>query len=120
MPGKGEASAGGSSGDLYVKLHVKTDPLFVREGNNLVTILRIKISDALLGGTYRIKSPDGEESIQVPAGVSHAEVIKIRGRGVPYGRGSRGDLQVRIEIELPKKLSKNAQELVEKLRAEGL
>lgn len=119
MPGRGEAMPGGSTGDLYVKLHVKRDPFFVREGNNLITLLKVKITDALLGGTYRIKAPDGDESIQIPQGISHGEVIKVRGKGVPYGRGSRGDLHVRIEVEFPKKLPKNAQDLVEKLRAEG-
>jgi molecular chaperone DnaJ len=120
MPGRGEASPGGVAGDLYVKLHVKQDTMFAREGNNLVTVLRIRLSDALLGGTYRIQTLDGDETISVPEGVSHNETIRVRGRGIPFGRGNRGDLLVRIEIELPKKLSKEARTLVEKLRGEGL
>ena len=79
-----------------------------------------KISDALLGGAYTIKTFEGEESVNVSPGVSHGEVIRVRGRGVPYGRASRGDLLVRIEIELPKNLSSVAKALVEKLRGEGL
>jgi molecular chaperone DnaJ len=120
MPGRGEAVGGGTSGDLYVKLHVKADTKFAREGNNLVTELPIKLTDALLGGEYRIATLDGEEMVSVPQGVSHGEVIRVRGRGVPYGRGSRGDLLVRVDIKLPKKLSRSAHELVEKLRTEGL
>lgn len=120
MPGRGEATPGGAAGDLYVKLHVKQDPMFVREGNNLITVLKIKLSDALLGGNYRIRTLDGEEPIQIPQGVSHGEVIRVRGLGVPHGRGSRGDILVRIEIELPKTLSKSAKDLVEKLREQGL
>lgn len=120
MPGRGETAVGGGAGDLYVKLHVKPDPRFSREGNNLLTTLPIKLTDALLGGEYRVRSLDGEEVLQVPAGVRHGETLRVRGKGIPYARGSRGDLLVEIDIEFPKKLSKAAQALVEKLRNEGL
>lgn len=120
MPGRGEAAKGGGAGDLYVKLHIKADGKFTREGNNLVTPLPIKLSDALLGGEYHITTLDGEEKIEVTPGISHGEIIRVRGKGVPHGRGSRGDLLVRVDIEFPKKLSKSARELVEKLRNEGL
>lgn len=120
MPGRGEALAGGQAGDLYVKLHVKSDPAFVREGNNLLTVLPIKLSDALLGGKYTVRTLDGDTSIEIPSGITHGELIRVRGRGVPYGRSSRGDLLVRVDIQFPKKLSKEAQALVEKLRSEGL
>ena len=121
MPARGEAvPGGGRAGDLYVKLHVKNDRNFTRDGNNLVTVLPIKLTDALLGGEYRVRSLDADEMLIVPPGVAHGEVIRIREKGVPYGRGSRGDLMVRVEIEFPKKLSKQARELIEKLRSEGL
>ena len=120
MPRMGEAVASGNPGDLYVKLHVKADKQFTREGNNLFTSLPIKLTDALLGGEYRIRTLDGEEALTVPAGVNHGEVIRVRGKGVPYGRGSRGDLLVRIDVEFPKKLSGAARDLIEKLRGEGL
>jgi len=119
MPGRGEATSGGAAGDLYVKLHVKEDKSFKREGHNLVTVLHIKLTDALLGGEYHIPTLEGEEKVTVAAGVVHGEVIRVRSKGVPYGRG-RGDLLVKVEIEFPKKLSKTAKELIEKLRGEGL
>lgn len=120
MPGKGEAMPGGPAGDLYVKIHVKADKLYTREGNNLVTALSVKLTDALLGGEYTIKTLDGDTTLSVPQGVSQGEFLRIRGKGVPYGRGSRGDILVRIDIEFPKKLSKVAKEAVEKLRSEGI
>ncbi|MBI4093645.1 molecular chaperone DnaJ [Candidatus Kaiserbacteria bacterium] len=120
MPRLGEAVAGGVAGDLYVKIHVREDRAFAREGNNLVTVLPIKLTDALLGGEYRIQSLDGEEPLSVPIGITHGEILRIRGKGVPIGRGARGDLLVRIDIEFPKKLSKSARNLIEKLRGEGL
>ena len=120
MPGRGEAVAGGATGDLYVKLHVKDDAVFAREGNNLVMTLPVKLSDALLGGEYRIPTLEGETALSIPAGISHGEVLRVRGKGVPYGRGSRGDILVRIDIQLPKKLSAKLRELVERMRAEGV
>ena len=120
MPGRGEAASGGGAGDLYVKLHVKSDGKFAREGNNLITSLPIKLTDALLGGTYNVAPLDGVESVHVESGVAHGEIIRVRGKGVPHGRGSRGDLLVRVDIEFPKKLSRSARELIEKLRSEGL
>lgn len=120
MPGRGEALPGAQSGDLYIKVHVKADKLFTREGNNLVTALTIKLTDALLGTEYRLQTLDGETTLSVPQGVTQGEFLRIRGRGVPHGRGSRGDLMVRIDIEFPKKLSKVAKDAVEKLRDEGI
>ncbi len=120
MPGRGEAVPGSKAGDLYVKLHVRADKLFTREQNNLITVLPIRLTDALLGGEYKVHTLDGDEMLTVPAGVVHGEMLRIRGKGVPHGRGARGDLLVRVDIEFPKKLSKEARAIVEKLRAEGL
>jgi molecular chaperone DnaJ len=119
MPGKGESAPGAGAGDLYIKLHVRADKAYTREGNNLLMSLPIKLTDALLGGKYHINTLDGDQQIDVPAGVVHGEVVRVSGKGVPHGR-TRGDLLVRIDIEFPKKLSKSARELIEKLRGEGL
>lgn len=120
MPGKGEALAGAPSGDLYVKLHVKGDARFSRDGHNLTMSLPVKLTDALLGASYRIHTLDSEQMIEIPAGVVHGDIIRVKGEGVPYGRGNRGDLHVRVDIQFPKKLSKTAREQIEKLRNEGL
>ena len=120
MPGRGEAMTGAPAGDLYVKVHVRADKLFTREGNNLVTALTVKLTDALLGGEYKLQTFDGETPLAIPQSVTQGEFLRIRGRGVPHGRGSRGDLLVRIDIEFPKKLSRAAKEAIEKLRKEGI
>ncbi|MBI5456574.1 molecular chaperone DnaJ [Candidatus Kaiserbacteria bacterium] len=120
MPGRGEAAPGIPAGDLYVKLHVKTDKVFTRDGTNLVMSLPVKLTDALLGAEYRIHTLDGETTVSVPQGVAHGEFIRVRGRGVPSGRGQRGDLLVRVSIEFPKKLSRGAKSAIEELRKEGL
>ncbi len=120
MPGRGEAVAAGSPGDLYIKIHVKTDPRFKREGNLLSTTIAIKLSDALLGATYDVETLDGTVPLSIPAGVSHGETLRIKGKGVPLPKNERGDFMVRLTISLPSKLSKKARTLVEDLRIEGL
>lgn len=120
MPGRGEAAPGVSAGDLYVKLHVRSDKSFTRDGSNLMMTLPIKLTDALLGGDYKIQTLDGETNVVIPPGVEHGEFLRVRGKGIPIGRGSRGDLLVRVNIEFPKKLSKEARQIIESLRREGL
>ena len=121
MTGAGEAVAGGVAGDLYIKVHVATDKRFIKDGVNLITDLSVKLTDALLGKEYSVPTLDGEEKIDVPAGVEHGQMIVIKGKGVLHGRaGKRGDLYVRVSIILPKKLSKEAKILIEKLKDEGV
>lgn len=125
MPGQGEAAQGGSAGDLYVKLHVKNDPMFSREGANLITSLPIKLTDALTGSEYALETLDGDIKLTIPAGVAHGEFLRVKGKGVPTGKSTfgsqtRGDLLVKIDIGFPKKLSKKARQLIEDLRKEGL
>src|SRR5262249_1608876 len=119
LQGAGEAISGGPSGDLYVKVHVAPDARFKKEGTNLVNELSIKLAAALLGGEYQVQTLDGEEPLSIPPGVTHGETLRVRGRGVPLGRGKRGDLFVRIKIILPNKLSRSARNLIEKLKEEG-
>jgi len=120
MPGRGEALAGAAAGDLYVKLHVKRDAQFSRDGNNLTMSLPVKLTDALLGASYKIRTLESDRVIEIPPGVVHGETIRVKGEGVPYGRNNRGDLLVRVDIQFPKKLSKAAREQIERLRNEGL
>jgi molecular chaperone DnaJ len=120
LSGAGEAVRGGAPGDLYIKVHVTPDRHFKKDGVNITTDFSVKLSDALLGADYKIQTLDGEESISIPAGVTHGEVITIKGKGVATGRGKRGDLLVKIKINLPQKLSRSAKNLIEKLREEGI
>ncbi len=118
--GGGEAIVGGITGDLYIKIHVKKHSLYRKEGSNLVTDLNLKLSMALLGGQYTLETLDGEIKLQIPVGVSHAEILRVKGKGVPVDRTKRGDLLVKIHIQLPQKLSRNAVKLIEELKKEGM
>lgn len=120
LSGAGEAITGGIAGDLYIKLHITPDPIFKKEGNNLTTILNVKLTDALLGNVYTIKTLDGDIDIKIPAGVSFDETLRVSGKGVPTDKNKRGDLFVRINITLPKKLSRNAKKLIDEMKKEGI
>ncbi len=119
MTGRGEAIPHGQPGDLYIKVHVEAHASIKREGSTLTSTLPIKLSDALLGGVYHVVTLDGTVDIKIPAGITHGEMLRIKEKGVPSDRG-RGDFLVKISIEIPKKLSRKAQKLVEELRTEGI
>ncbi len=119
MTGRGEAMPNGQPGDLYVKIHVESHKTIKREGTTLISTLPIKLTDALLGGSYHVETLDGSVEIKIPAGITHGEMLRIREKGVPTERG-RGDFMVKVNIEIPHKLSRKVQKLVEDLRAEGI
>ncbi len=120
LVGEGEAISAGSAGDLYVKVHVRQDPNFRKEGSNIITTLNVKLTDALLGGEYEVGTLDGILKVKIPENISYGEILRVRGKGVPVGRSSRGDLHIKLNIVLPKKVSKEARKLLEQLRKEGV
>ena len=120
LSGGGEAVVGGQPGDLYIKIHVKKHSLFTKEGHNLYMNLNVKLTDALLGAKYTITTLDGDITLKVPAGVSHDEILRIKGKGVPTGGSSRGDILAKVKIQIPSKLSKKAKKAIEDLREEGI
>ncbi len=122
MSQMGEAVAHGTSGDLYIKVSVSAHKLWKREGHDLVMTHSIKLTDALLGAKQVVEGLDGPITLDIPVGVSPHEILRIKGRGVPHvhDKGRRGDILVKLDLQLPKKLSKSAMKLVEELKEEGL
>ncbi len=121
LAGKGEAAPGGVPGDLYVKVHIAPHPTLRREGNDLVTQLNIKLTDALLGASYQVDTLEGPITVKIPAGIRHGELLRVRGKGMPVEGGKRrGDLMIKVAITFPKKLSRKARKAVEELRNEGI
>jgi len=126
VAGKGENGEGGR-GDLIVRVWVEEDRVFRKESVNLIMELPVKLSLAILGGSVDIETLDGKIELHIPQGTTHGEILRIKGKGVPYeSRGimgnktKRGDLLVVTNVLMPKKLSKDAQRLVEELREEGV
>jgi len=120
LSGAGEAIFGGVSGDLYIKIHVASNKNFRKEGINLITDLNIKLSDALLGAEYNIDTLEGKLKLKIPAGVTFGETLRIKGKGVPDGSSRRGDIMIKLKIQLPSKLNKKVRKLVGELQKEGV
>jgi molecular chaperone DnaJ len=112
--GEGEAAPGAAPGDLFVRLHVEDDKRFEREGHHLFTEVHIGVSQAALGDELLIETLDEKLKLKVPAGVQPGERLRIKGKGVPHGRG-RGDLYVEVVVDIPKKLSRKERKLFEEL-----
>jgi len=117
LAGKGGAGAPGTpSGDLYVLARVKPDPRFERQGEDLVTRLDVPVTDAALGATLDVDTLDGEVELHIPAGTQPGTLIALSRRGLPSLHGRRrGDLHVLVNVMVPKNLSEEQRELLERL-----
>ncbi|MFA4945438.1 MAG: molecular chaperone DnaJ [Lentisphaeria bacterium] len=112
LAGEGEAGRrNGRRGDLYVVLHVREHDLFKREGDDLGIDYPLPMLTAALGGTVEIPTLAGAAEITIPAGTQTGTTFRLRGKGVPSPRGQgRGDLLVRMVVEVPKELGKAQRE----------
>jgi molecular chaperone DnaJ len=117
LAGHGHAGeAGAPAGDLYVVVRVREDDRFVREGDDLITALDVAAPLAALGGTLEVPTLEGNASIELPAGTQPGEVLTLRGAGMPALRRSRrGDLRVVVNVVVPRRLSPEQRELMERL-----
>ncbi|MDO8617994.1 MAG: molecular chaperone DnaJ [Candidatus Uhrbacteria bacterium] len=122
VSGEGEAAPyGGRAGDLYLRIHVKTDPHFEREGNDVRSIISIPYSVLVLGGSIEVETLDGKTSLKIPEATNPGTNFQLRGKGVPYLRShGRGDHIVTVTTETPKKLTKEQKKLLEELKERGL
>lgn len=123
LAGKGEPSSyGGPPGDLYIQAKVVTDPVYSVDKNDLMTTRVIKLSEALLGTNITIPTPDNKElSLKIPPGTRHGMRMRLAGHGIPDMKGKkRGDLFVIIHINIPKRLNKEQNNLIEELARTGL
>jgi molecular chaperone DnaJ len=118
IAGKGEAStSGGPPGDLYVTTRVTPSPVFKRlDGGSLEVTVPITIPEALRGATIEVPTLEGTKRIKVPAGTKHGTIQRLRGEGAPKPKGKgRGDIRYRLEIEVPKRLSKEQEAAAKRL-----
>ncbi len=119
LAGKGEAGTkGAGNGDLYLFINVYSNDLFKRSDENLFFECPISIADAALGTSLEIRIIDGGKAkIKIPAGIQNGKQFRLKGKGMPYMRGSgNGDLYVQINTEVPVSLNKEQKELLEKFR----
>ncbi len=115
--GEGDAGrSGGPGGDLYVVLSVRAHDFFERQGHDLYCVIPISFPQAALGAEIEIEGIDGPVTLKIPDGTQNGKELRIRGRGVPHlNEKGRGDLIVKVMVQIPKKLSRAQRELVAKL-----
>jgi molecular chaperone DnaJ len=107
---------GGPAGDLYVHVVVADDERFDRQGQDLVSVAEVPATRAMLGGTVKVATLDGEQDVEVPAGSQPGEQVTLRGLGLPGLRGGRrGDQRVVLDVFVPEKLDKDQRELASRL-----
>jgi molecular chaperone DnaJ len=117
LSGRGHAGdRGGPNGDLYVVVRVREDERFVRDHDDLHTVIDVPAPLAALGTTVQVPSLDGDIAVEIPAGTQPGEVISLRSRGLPpVQRGRTGDLHVHVNVVIPRKLSREQRDLLERL-----
>lgn len=119
LRGEGEASPrGGANGDLYVVIHVKEHAKFRRDGDNILFEQNISFVQASLGAAIRVPTLDGDVEVKIPSGTQPGNVLRLADKGMTrlQGRG-RGDQLIRISVRVPRKLSKQQQELLKQFEA---
>jgi len=125
LGGEGEAGRnGGPPGDLYIEMNVKPHPIFEREGDDLSCEVPVSFATAVLGGSVKVPTLEGDVSLKTPAETQSGRVFRLRDKGVkPVRGGDRGDLFCRVVVETPVNLSSDQRELLkqfdESLRSDG-
>lgn len=114
------AKKGGMNGDLLLLIQEEPHKLFKRQGQDLVTAKSISIADAINGGDIDVMTLDGPAKVRIDAGTQSGTVVKMRGKGLPavngYGSGT-GDLYVQVDVFIPKKISREDRDIVERIAA---
>ena len=120
LAGEGEIGEhGGPPGDLYVVVHVKEHPLFVREEYEVLCEVPISFTHAALGAQIDVPTLDGKVKMKIPPGTQSGKVFRLKGKGIPHLHGSgRGDQHVRVTVETPTELNAKQRELLEQFALE--
>jgi len=119
VPGRGHKSSKADEppGALYVVVRTAHDPRFERRGAHLWHTETIPVVDAVLGTSLEMLTLDGPVTVSIPAGTQPGAVLRLRGKGLPeFGTKRRGDLYLRVLVQVPEKLSSEERKLYERLR----
>ena len=118
LSGKGNAARrGGVNGDLIVLIEEEEHPELVRDGNDLLYNVFIGYPEAVLGETVEIPTIEGKVKVKIEAGTQPGKILRLRGKGLPDVNGyGKGDLLAKVNVWIPKNLSKDEKKLVEKMR----
>jgi molecular chaperone DnaJ len=121
LSGEGHAGElGGRAGDAYVLVHVRPDPRFVRDGNDIISTVDLTMSEAALGAQTTVPTLDGEVELEFKPGTQAGEIRVLRGKGMPVLQGfGHGDHRLLVNVAVPRNLSDEQRRLLEEFaRAE--
>ncbi len=109
------AGAGPDGTDLYLVIHVEDENRFERDGSNLTTTSTVSVFTMILGGEAEVDTPNGKIKLNIPAGTQPEQVFRLAGRGMPHLKSptTKGDLFVKLKVQIPKYLSSKQIELIE-------
>jgi curved DNA-binding protein len=109
------AGSGPNGLDLYLVINVRDDKRFERRGNDLHTTAAVSVFTAILGGDADVETLEGKIKLNIPAGTQAEQVFRLAGRGMPHVKNpkDKGDLYVRLKVQIPKYLSAKQRELLE-------
>lgn len=115
LKGQGNPGIGGGPpGDLYLKVHIAPHKIFKVDGADLITEIKLTPWEAILGAKVDIPTMDGKVQMNIPAGTQGDQRFRLRGKGISKKSGT-GDLYVVVKIAIPKNLTPQEKELVERL-----
>jgi molecular chaperone DnaJ len=119
LTGRGHAGQfGARAGDVYVQVHVRPDPRFVREGNDIFSTVDLTMTQAALGATVAIPTLDGDEELEFAAGTQPGQVVVLRGRGMPVLQSfGRGEHRVLVNVLVPRNVTDEQRRLLEEFEA---
>jgi len=108
---------GGPPGDLYVRVHVSGHPVFSRSGHNLTVTVPVTFTEAALGAEIKVPSHRGlPVNLRIPPGTPNGRTFRVRGKGVRRPDATRGDLLVKVDVQVPQDLTDEAKNALEKFR----
>jgi DnaJ-class molecular chaperone len=117
--GEGEpGSNGGAAGDLFLRVHIRTHPVFERKGDDLYTKVSLPVTTAVLGGEAQVPTISGSVRLRVPETTQPGQIFRLKGHGMPIvGKAdARGDLYATADVQLPRTLTKEQRQAWEQLK----
>ena len=111
----GEGIGGGERGDLYLLMKLAPHVDYRTDGFDLIRPVLIPVWSAVLGGDVEVPTPDGAVKMKIPAGTQPGQKFRLKGRGLPSGKDTRGDLFAEAKVLLPTSLGEKERALWEQL-----